>query len=438
MYLTKVTAIITTYNTEGYIAETINNISKQTLSDIQVIIVDDYSTDSTIQIINEICRNDPRFLVLVNEDNRGAGYSRNRGLQYAHGEYIIFLDDDDIYSLDMLETAYKQASDNNADILVFRSNNLDDDSGIVTETAWTIASDSLPEEKKFNALQMKNNFFRNFIWWAWDKLISHELIIRSGLKFQEIRTTNDLYFVCAIMLQAEEITVCDDILITHRDNRAGSLSNTREISYYCSLEAIKKLDDFLTRHPELYPLRKNYNNYSVEFLSWSLSTLKSWEAYEKFYMLIRSFYQQSPLLSASDFESDYLAEQYQHFISGTPEHMLMALKCRLEQDVRHTHQLNTHNQNQLNKNQKNLDKMITVTEEYKYQLQLLEGQKNEMVQALGQHIEQKSQLEQELQHTEDQKQRFETQTKQYQEELGRLQNSFCGKLILLLSGESKS
>lgn len=101
------------------------------------------------------------------------------------------------------------------------------------------------------------------------------------------------------MLQADAISVCDEVLITHKDNRQGSLSNTREQSYQCSLEAIEKLNGFILSSEEYASLRQNYLNYSVDFLSWSLSTLKDWQAYSHFYLLLQAYFRQYAIAERS-------------------------------------------------------------------------------------------------------------------------------------------
>lgn len=155
----KITAIITTYNAESYISETLERISEQTLAEIQVIFIDDASDDNTADIIRNKCDSDTRFKLLINDDNHGAGYSRNRGMEFAQGEYVIFLDDDDIYSYEMLERSYNQAKDTGSDIVVFRSNTLDDNNGKITDADWTISRGSLPDTQTFTVSDVRNNFF---------------------------------------------------------------------------------------------------------------------------------------------------------------------------------------------------------------------------------------------------------------------------------------
>ena len=422
----KVTAIITTFNAAHYIAETLHTITSQSLQALQIIIVDDASTDNTVAILREHCATDERVTILVNEENRGAGYSRNRAFPLATGEFVIFLDDDDLCANDMLEQAYGHAVSAGADVVVFRSDNLDSLTQQRTPAPWTIQAESLPLSRTFTAFETRGNFFRTFIWWAWDKLIRRDLILRSGLQFQEIRTSNDLFFVCALLLQAGAISVCDATLISHRDNRAGSLSNTRELSYDCSLQAIRALYHHLNEQPVYQPLHRDFLNYSIDFLSWSLSTLKHWPAYSDFYRQIRTFYQQIPPVPAAEIESEYLEACYQDLTCGDPETTLMKLKCRLEQDLRHH---------------------MTCGAEQQQQRLVLQQQLTEAERAVSEQAERVAQnhrmaaeierLQQQVAGQQLHASELQALNEQYQQERAQKPTTIAGKLCSLLGGRRK-
>ena len=88
-----VSIIMPCYNTATYVKETIESVIKQTYSNWELVIVDDHSSDSTVDIINEF--HDNRIVLLINEKNQGAAFCRNRALNYAKGRWIAFLDSDD-------------------------------------------------------------------------------------------------------------------------------------------------------------------------------------------------------------------------------------------------------------------------------------------------------------------------------------------------------
>ncbi|KDH14090.1 hypothetical protein AE28_02417 [Klebsiella pneumoniae BIDMC 54] len=116
-----VSVVIPVYNAEEYIADTLKNIVSQSLYEIEIIIINDHSSDNTLDILKEIASSDERIRIIDNAVNIGAGISRNIGLSEAEGEYIIFLDDDDYVDTNMLKHMSDFAELSGADIVVCRS-----------------------------------------------------------------------------------------------------------------------------------------------------------------------------------------------------------------------------------------------------------------------------------------------------------------------------
>lgn len=112
-----VSIIITAYNVAEYIKETIESCISQTFDNIEIIVVEDCSTDSTKQIIKEMMKKDDRIRLIQNKQNVGAGQSRRNGLDAAKGEYFLLLDGDDWIESDFIEDLYDKAIKTNADIV---------------------------------------------------------------------------------------------------------------------------------------------------------------------------------------------------------------------------------------------------------------------------------------------------------------------------------
>ncbi|MBN1141570.1 MAG: glycosyltransferase [Deltaproteobacteria bacterium] len=116
--LPKVSVIVPIYNVEKYLDECLNSIIRQTLFDIEIICVDDGSTDKSSEILKKFAKKDPRIIVFYKE-NGGVSSARNFGAQYANGKYIYFVDSDDFLDYKTLETLYAEASKNDLDLLCF-------------------------------------------------------------------------------------------------------------------------------------------------------------------------------------------------------------------------------------------------------------------------------------------------------------------------------
>lgn len=111
----KVSVIVPVYNSEKYLHECVLSLQKQTLSEIEIWLIDDGSTDASGRICDELAADDARIHV-IHKQNEGAGLARNAGLAAAHGEYVAFVDSDDTVAFDMLEILYTEAKASGADM----------------------------------------------------------------------------------------------------------------------------------------------------------------------------------------------------------------------------------------------------------------------------------------------------------------------------------
>ncbi len=113
----KVSIIVPVYNAEKYLERCIDSLKNQTLEDIEIILVDDSSTDSSLEMCNKMALEDSRIKV-IHKVNEGAGYARNAALEIASGEYIGFLDSDDFVEVEMFKTLYEKAMEYGSDLVM--------------------------------------------------------------------------------------------------------------------------------------------------------------------------------------------------------------------------------------------------------------------------------------------------------------------------------
>jgi glycosyltransferase involved in cell wall biosynthesis len=290
-YNPSVSVIIPVYNVENYLHQCLDSVLNQTLSDIEIICVNDESTDSSLDILEEYAARDSRVKIIT-QKNAGAGAARNTGLRTATGEYLSFLDSDDFFELDMLEKAYSTCLSNKLDFVVFRSDIYNNDRNIFVPQYATIRTDLLPRKEIFSYRDIEKDIFKVFVGWAWDKLFRREFVISNNLLFQEQRTTNDLLFVFSALVKAKRIMVLDDVLAHHRTSLNSSLSRTREKSWRCFYNALLALRDELKASGIYEEVEQSYINYALHFSLWNLNTLTG-SAYEKLYNSIKcEFFQE--------------------------------------------------------------------------------------------------------------------------------------------------
>ena len=279
----KVSVILPVYNVEKYIRQCLDSIVNQTLKDIQIICVDDGSTDSSPEIIEEYARKDSR-VIAIHQENGGAGAARNNGLRHAAGKYLSFLDSDDFFELNMLEEAYNCAEQYGADFVVFKSNQYFEDSDCYKDVNWVVRYSELPPYQPFNRRAITSNVFKVCVGWAWDKLYNREFVLKNHLLFQEQRTSNDMLFVFSAVAIAEKIAYVNKTegLAHQRRDSTDSLSKTKEKSWDCFYKALIALRNRLKEEGIYKEVERDYINYALHFALWNLNSL-SQPTYDKLY-----------------------------------------------------------------------------------------------------------------------------------------------------------
>lgn len=268
----KVSVIIPVYNVENYLRQCLDSVVNQTLREIEIICVNDSSTDGSLAILEEYAKKDSRVQVIT-QPNAGAGAARNRGMDLAKGEYLSFLDSDDFFEPAMLEKAYNLAEQNRADFVVYKSDQYHTEENKFVPVSWAVREQEIPPYPVFNYRQLTDNVFKVFVGWAWDKLFSREFVKKHQLRYQEQRTSNDMLFVFSAIVLAQRISLLPEVLVHQRRDSKDSLSKTRENSWWCFHDALLALRERLQKEG-LYPeLEKDFINYALHFTLWNYNTL---------------------------------------------------------------------------------------------------------------------------------------------------------------------
>lgn len=283
----KVSVIMPIYNSSEFLRDGLDSILKQTLADIEIICVDDGSKDNSLEILREYEKKDSRIRVIAQE-NQGAGAARNHGMSYAKGEYLSFLDSDDFFERDMLKDAYDAAHAAEADVCVFDADLFDHTTKEYKPCTWAFRRQYFPDHQPFSPLEeeVRDNIFRMFNGWPWDKLYRREFVERIHLEYQNLRTTNDMFFVFIGLARAKKIVTVDKVLVHQRVNVKTSLSRTREKSWNCFYTALLAMQEELKRCRLYERLEKAFVNWALNFSLWQLNTMEG-EAFNKTYNLLK-------------------------------------------------------------------------------------------------------------------------------------------------------
>jgi glycosyltransferase involved in cell wall biosynthesis len=268
----KVTVILPVYNVEKYLKQCLDSILNQTLKNIEVICIDDGSTDNSYKVLRNYSLKDSRVYVL-RQENKGAGAARNRGLDVANGEYLSFLDSDDFFAPTMLEEMYELAKANDNDIVICKTKAFNQQTKKEEQTKWTLKERLLPSKKVFSCYDISDYAFNYAMGWAWDKLYKRTFIQIHGIKFQEIRTSNDAFFTFIANLKARKISVVNKELAIHRIKTKTSLSQTRELSYDCFYKALIAIKNELIEYGIYYDFERAFISWALQFCIWHFNTI---------------------------------------------------------------------------------------------------------------------------------------------------------------------
>lgn len=229
--MTMVSVIIPVYNAEKYIEECLDSLLGQTYRDFEIICVDDGSQDHSLEILRRYEGQDDRLTILT-QKNQYAGVARNTGMAYAKGKYLLFLDADDFFSVDMLEQAVSEAEKEQTEILVFDAYRYDDRKKLVIQEDWAaLAKEQFGSGVK-SASQLSEVVYSFGMPSPWNKLFLRGYIEKNGLKFQETKRANDVFFVYAALSCAGRIGILNRKLVYYRiynvQSLQGSVDNTPE------------------------------------------------------------------------------------------------------------------------------------------------------------------------------------------------------------------
>ena len=133
----KVSVVIPVYNVEKFLKECLNSIINQSLEDIEIICVDDGSTDNSPKILKEYSLKDNRIKI-ISQENGGHAVATNNGMALANGKYLYLMDSDDILELNALEELYEYAENKNVDFVLFPAMNYDNDKNRYYKTLMKI------------------------------------------------------------------------------------------------------------------------------------------------------------------------------------------------------------------------------------------------------------------------------------------------------------
>lgn len=278
----KVSVIVPVYNTEPYLEQCIESILGQTLREMEVICVDDGSSDRSVEILKEKSRLDQRLRILT-QKNSGGGAARNLGMKHAKGKYLVFLDSDDFFLPEMLEEMSARCEETGAQICVCKAKCYHEDLGFETPEPAAMREEFLPRQEVFCWRDMPEAVFNAFHNWPWNKMFLRSFVLEHGLKFQEIRRTNDLLFTCTALMEAEKITTVRKEFVSYRVGIAGSCQTTNQKAPLDFFYAFLALKEYLEKKNVFSQVQRSFVNHALDGCMANLNSQENGRGQEALY-----------------------------------------------------------------------------------------------------------------------------------------------------------
>lgn len=236
----KLTIIIPVYNVENYLTECLNSIINQTLNDIEIICVNDGSTDNSPNILKEYSKKDKRIKIITKK-NGGQATARNLGIKEAQGEYIAFVDADDFIEPTMFEKLYTKAKNNNLDIAMCKIATYNNQTKEIKNNVWYYMLGVFRDFEKdiFNHKDTME-FTCNIAVTPYNKIYKTTLLKENNILFPEGLIFEDEKFFFDVYLRAKRISIVDEFLYYYRVNRKGSTVDINKENDYTDIIPISK------------------------------------------------------------------------------------------------------------------------------------------------------------------------------------------------------
>lgn len=223
----KITVIVPVYNVENYLEEAINSVISQTYKNLEILIIDDGSTDNSSQICDKYAKKDIRIKVF-HQTNKGLSGARNTGLKNATGKYIMFLDSDDKFEPQACETMYKFIERTKADYAIGNYINIDEDG-----SKWENPIFKKDTYKEFT-LSIKDYEKSFYIMNSavWNKIFRKSFLDSLNITFVERLPAEDAIFTTTCFIKSKKVCYIPEVIYQYRQRYSNSISNSCSKKYF--------------------------------------------------------------------------------------------------------------------------------------------------------------------------------------------------------------
>lgn len=296
--------IVPVYNMEKYLGTCIESLLAQTYEDLQIVLVNDCSTDNSLDILKNYESKYPKKIVVIDsKENLRQGGARNLGMKLTQSEYIGFVDADDFIHPRMYEILMKEARENGSDVIYCMHENVDETAtGKMDDVDDSYSSDSMTRMvfQKLSDEERMDMMLSSKYGCVWGGVYRRDLIERNALYFPEHLAYEDNYWVCVLQMLFESVTVVQRKLYYYRQQNSSTIHKKNAKHHYDRIEISKRLLKYVKDNK----MMQRYHDF-IEYFFIGVSTLNSCS------MFVSHF--DEPRADSLDYVKDMLKKEFPHW-----------------------------------------------------------------------------------------------------------------------------
>ncbi|QOS67178.1 glycosyltransferase family 2 protein [Eggerthella guodeyinii] len=285
-----VSVVVPMYNAEGVVEDCLNSVLSQTLSDFELICVDDESTDGTCSLVETLAARDDRIRFLKQKSS-GPGVARNAGLAAARGTFVYCLDADDFIERNMLALCVRALEETESDVALVAFCTYNDQCRRAFPAEWSMRNEdvypSYPSGT-FSWSTAPDLFFETVQNVPWNKVVRRSLLAKHNIRFQELRLTEDLMYSLPAAVAAQRIVRVSKPLVVHREYSGTNAMSDKGRHPLDFLKAFDALKVWLHAEGKYDSLRSAYQTWLLDAVYYNLPTYRTFEGFSSAFDLLVS------------------------------------------------------------------------------------------------------------------------------------------------------
>lgn len=306
--MSKVSIVIPVYNSSQYLPQCLNSLLEQTYQNMEILCVNDGSTDGSLEILEQFAQKDERIRIFTKEnEGKGAASARNMGLANATGKYVHFLDSDDFFEPNMFEEMIGKAEETNADVVICRVDCYDDMNKRIIGNFNAIDFQYIPQKDPFSFKDCPKHIFQIGDLVTWNKLYRKELLDKYDLKFESIPISDDQYVPMLALVYGERITCVDKVFLHYRIKTGQSQADAKAKHPEAGYASLPSIVENLKKAGVYEDVKQSFINKAMDLMRLYFDAMADYKTTRLLYDVFRK--ETFPLLDAENLPENYFYDK---------------------------------------------------------------------------------------------------------------------------------